>query len=215
MNKIKNEIKDLNKAFILIKRYNTDTLYWDGSYKGHTRQVRHATIIWSQEQAEKQRDLLNGNRKKLKYRTEPANKYFISSVEANIMSYTEDPYISITNRIFSLEQTIESKRNIIPLDGVIQNMLTVTVEQHKIDAVKRMGDYVKHCENKITELYSQIAEHNKQKVEYLAKKEKIASSYVEILQELKELDVETLNKSISTPAAISYKLFYGKKTDGT
>src|SRR5271170_5402306 len=108
-----NKTTDLNNSYILIKKYNTKTLFHTESYygtHGHSRVARDAKIFINKELAEEKCSDLNSNRKKLKYRLESAGKYFINNVLLNF-SRSSYPHIKIEliDKIIGLEEAIKIK----------------------------------------------------------------------------------------------------------
>lgn len=118
--KIVFEIKDLNNSFVLVKRYAGKNYFYRNKLKKATSRSVHATLYTNKEEAEK--EALEANKDKLKYKVMPASKYFKSIWEVYSGYWRDSIYI----------------RN-IPTD-----INSKTIEKHDEETCKRLQEKIKN-----------------------------------------------------------------------
>lgn len=207
---IVNNLKDLNKSFVLIKKYNTKTLFYSGRGT-HSYDAANAMLFYTQIEAETKCLELNQTRKKLKYRLENAGKYFINNVQVNFTStYNLPVNIELINKVLPIERIISNKLKVSTSDKIKQE-ITSRIKSHIEGEQTNLNNSNRHYNEKIDNLERQIAEHKKQQTDNQTRVETAIANFQALDAEEIKLKVAELIKGSATPALKMYQLLYETK----
>lgn len=177
--KVKLDFKNLNDAYVIVKRYNGGVYFKRVDYVTDVKGYPKANCVYyTKESAEAKVLELNTNRSKCKYSVESAGKYFINM-------YTVQTYngVTIKNEPVSIKDFEANRFN----KSNLYKTLNEAIEYAKKDSNQSRERQQYHADNTLKQLPEQIKSLTERANQTHQSYTKEANGYTEILNKLDTL----------------------------